>query len=294
MRQRLTSADLTAAVLVLVAALIWTVWGAREFRRRRTVPAPAVAFPRSVPFHTDPILPVASPNRTLPSPLPDEVAQSVQAALAQAPRDPGPLRRLSSMSADEAADRLLDFAEARYSIDVRLEALRLVSDCGYTMDRIRRVSAMFDSDPDEQIRTAILLSVEKRPNRGSEVLARHALHDPSDGVRSVAVASLDVDCEADRALLISVTAADPSELVRGSAAIQLSDRIGDAGVLDALLVMATNDASDQNRGHAVDALVRPAARGEARVEETLRWLAGRDRSPEVRGKAETALKGAKR
>jgi hypothetical protein len=278
-----------------VAALIWTIWGSRELRRR-SVPPPADAPAPAATAPTAPPAPVAAPAPPAPADAwrgakLQEVLESIRTALRSAPDDPRPLGRLDSLEGDGAVDALLEFVGSSHSKDVKLDALNRAAERGFSEKHVKRIIALYDAERDDDVRVAMLLGVERQPAPGSESLVRKGLADASEAVRGVALASLDGAREADRTVLLNVACSDPSDLVRGSAALQLAEQAADARVLELLLSMAVQDACDDNRAQIAGVLARDPVRADPRVQETLRRLAAGDRSPSVRGKAQAALIG---
>lgn len=321
---RPTPRDLTAAVLVVVAGLIWTIWASRELRRPKPAP-PAVAETPAAPKGSTP--PAPPPPPVAPAPVaPDEArrllaelrAQSadrraalyarwrrgvvpdelipellafIREALKKDQEDPEPLSLLSAIPGEKGGDALLEFAAPVWAKDVRLEALKLLGERGYSPAQIRKAALLFDAERDEDVQVSILLGTSKSGDPAAEELGKKGLHDPKETVRGVAMASLDSERDLDRRLLIGLATSDPSDHVRGSAALQLSDRSADPAVLDAILNVALKDASVDNRKLAVACLKKEAHRGEVRAVEALKWSAARDASQEVRAQAQLLLQG---
>lgn len=327
---RPTSRDLTAGILTLVAALIWSVWGARELRRRSPgpvqAPAPAAAPaasappPSVLPPPPPPASASASPDEarrllvrirgegrerraaliaqwrksSVPEALIPELLAFVREALGREPSDPEPLSLLCAIPGERGGDALLEFAALPWFKEVRVEACRLAGERGYTEAQLQRLPVLFAAERDDDVRVGILIGASKCTHPAAEALARRALADPEETVRGVALASLSVENELDRRLLIGLAMSDPSDQVRGSAALLLNDRAGDPAVLDAILSVALKDASPDNRRSALVSLRPQALQGDARVLETLQWSASKDGSPEVRTLARSVLDGLKK
>jgi hypothetical protein len=299
MRFRPTLMDLTAGVLVTVAVLIWSIWISRELRR----PAPAAASAPVEPPRPAPPAARAEPRTENPRPLeretppesaPSDVLSSVRADLKRNPADPAPLARLAGVRGDAVGDALVDFASTLYSKDVRIEALRMLAERGFSEGQLRRLAGLYDGEADDEIQVSILLGVQRSTLPAAEALNRKGVGDANAAVRGVAVSGLDPARDADRVILIRLAATDPSEQVRGSAAIQLQERIGDGDVVKALLAMVVGDASAENRMHAIAALRHESLKGDARVRAHLERAAAQDRSPDVRRQAQAAIDGLTR
>lgn len=188
-------------------------------------------------------------------------------------------------------DSLLEFAGPLWPKDTRLDVLKRLGEREWSEDRIRKVTSLFESEPDEELRASMLLAVSSSSLPAAGELARRGLKDREGAVREIALAALNPEREADRRSLIELASSDLSDRLRGTAALQLSAKSADPEVRAALIAVALRDASEKTRALAITALKKEAARGDASVLEALRRSAAYDPSAEVQAAARAALAG---
>lgn len=282
---RSTSRIGVAAALLLGAVAWW--------RMSRIPPAPApvaaVAAPPRLP-ERPPDIPPARPD---PGAAAEDVRTSVRDSLQRKPGDLTPLARLEALPAGAAADALLEFAGPAWPSDTRAEALKRLGERELGEAQLRVVARLFEGEPDEDLRSCLLLGILKSTHPAAGDLARKAVLDPEETVRSVALTALHPAQEADRRVLIGLAASDSSGRIRGSAALRLNEQSADPEVRAALLAVALRDASEENRKLAISSLKREALRGEPEVLESLRWSASEDPSAGVQSHARALLDGLK-
>lgn len=218
--------------------------------------------------------------------LKSDVLVFVRDSLTRHPEDVAPLALL-----DTFPDALLEFAEPLWPKETRLHVLKRLEDLEWSESRIRKLALLFESEPDEELRVSMLLGVSKSSLPEAADLARRGLKDRESSVREIALTALNPEKDGDRRALIEVTASDSNEVVRGTAALQLSARSADPEVRVALIAMLLRDASEKTRALAITALKREAARGDPSVLDALRRCAGHDPSAEVQAAARAVLAG---
>lgn len=328
MRLHLKPLDLTAAVLVFAAALVWSLYFGRVFRSRP--PAAVVAVHSESPRPANPVVP---PPKSLPEatpaapPSPEsiggfqaeldalrgetsrparaklyarlsklvwpaemlaKVKAFVRDTLRSDPSDFDCLDLLLGFPEETQVAALLEFARESPPKETRCEVFKRATARTRYPGQVEKIGELYAVETDEDIRAIVLLGLESACPVVGKPLIRKGLLDESDEVRAIAVSTLNPASDADRKLLLGLAGTDPRERVRGSALLVLSGRLGDPEVLRLVLTKATADESAENRLEAVRVLQHESLKRNAAVLETLK-LATRDVSEEVRALAQKAV-----